>query len=93
MKMKSRKLFISKANWDYYERHCKGKIKHSTTRQAEMHIRGLNRVHPLERYKMYACNFCQHIHVGHQKPLSSTVERLPYKEKVGGSNPSGATTL
>jgi hypothetical protein len=45
-------LFITKKSWAYYERHCKGKIKHKAMHHVARHLEGLKRRYPDETFNI-----------------------------------------
>src|SRR4051812_31575130 len=58
-------LIVTKRNWAYYERHCRGKIKHKTLEIAQSWA-GI-------KMQVYTCKFCGSLHVGHGRgePLNA----------------------
>jgi len=65
--MRKSTLFITKKTWDYWERHCKGKLKHKTIQSAQTHVDDLKKKKPTEGFNYYVCKFCSKLHVGHIK--------------------------
>ena len=63
-------MFITKENWDYYFRHCRGKVKHETAQSAQSHVDSLHRKLPADDFHYYRCDFCKKLHVGHIKFVS-----------------------
>ncbi len=73
--MMRKTLFITKKSWAYYERHCKGKIKHIAIHQAQTHVDGLKKAKPNEDFNYYICRFCMKLHVGHVKTNPTVQEQ------------------
>jgi hypothetical protein len=68
------RAYITGNNWDYYERHCKGKIKHQSAESANAHIADLAKNRSGIEYDWYECNFCslennRKFHVGERKSV------------------------
>ena len=63
--MAARTTFITNKSWAYWERHCKGKIKH-TEESAERNRKAMEKSYGTE-FSKYVCNFCHKWHVGHKK--------------------------
>lgn len=78
-----RTLFITKKSWNYWERHCKGKIKHKIIQSAQAHINGLKKKSPTEEFNYYVCRFCSKLHVGHIKTNPTAQEQLAQTAKAG----------
>jgi len=70
-----RTVFITKKSWSYWERHCKGKIKHIAIHQAQAHVDGLKKKAPAEDFNWYVCRFCLKLHVGHVKTNPTAKEQ------------------
>jgi hypothetical protein len=69
-----KRSYISKSNYDYYERHCKNKIKHTSVVAALNHIESLRKKDPRLEHDWYECNFCslsdkKMYHVGGRKEV------------------------
>lgn len=73
--MKRQSLFITKKSWAYYERHCRGKIKHVAIHQAQTHVDDLKKKKPAEDFNYYVCRFCLKLHVGHVKTNPTVKEQ------------------
>jgi len=68
-------MFITKKSWAYYERHCRGKIKHGAIHEAQAHVDELKRKKPAEDFNFYICHFCSKLHVGHIKTNPTAKEQ------------------
>ena len=77
-------LFITKKSWAYYERHCKGKIKHKAMHHVARHLEGLKRRYPNEAFTWYVCRFCSNMHIGHVK-TSPTAQEQGQAASAGAS--------